>query len=120
MKGLRVAGAVVALMLCLPITAHAEPQAVNITGYCLKGTTASGTETREGICAYRREDVGKMARVYNADMELIGEFAIEDTGRKGGKVRKGETVDIWRPTRQECYQLTQQGFIEIVEREETQ
>ena len=116
----RVVVIALAAFLLAPATAHAEVQAVNITGYCLKGTTASGTETHEGMCAFRREDIGKVARVYDADMNLIGEFDIEDTGRKGGKVRKGETVDIWRATRQECFQLTQKGFIEVVEREVTE
>lgn len=88
---------------------------VRITGYCLKGRTASGIETQPGICAYRREDIGKTANVYNADMELIGTFLIADTGRKGGAIRRGEAVDIWKETRAECFALTQNGFIEVVE-----
>lgn len=120
MKARAVAVLMVAAVLSMPMTARAEMKAVNITGYCLKGTTASGTETHEGMCAYRREDIGKIARVYDADKNLIGEFAIEDTGRKGGKVRKGETVDIWRPTKEDCYQMTQKGFIEVVEKGETE
>ena len=90
---------------------------VRITGYCLKGRTASGIETQPGICAYKREDIGKTANVYNADMELIGTFLIADTGRKGGAIRKGLAVDIWKPTRAECYQTTQEGYIEIIEQE---
>ena len=91
---------------------------VRITGYCLKGRTASGIETQPGICAYKREDIGKTANVYNADMELIGTFLIADTGRKGGAIRRGEAVDIWKATRAECFALTQNGFIEVVEPQE--
>ena len=91
---------------------------VRITGYCLKGRTASGIETQPGICAYKREDIGKTANVYNADMELIGTFLIADTGRKGGAIRRGEAVDIWKETRAECFALTQNGFIEVVEPQE--
>ena len=90
---------------------------VKITGYCLKGKTASGIETQPGICAYRREDIGKIANIYNADMELIGTFLIADTGRKGGAIRRGEAVDIWQETRKACFALTQDGFIEVVEKE---
>lgn len=90
---------------------------VKITGYCLKGKTASGIETQPGICAYRREDIGKTANIYNANMELIGTFLIADTGRKGGAIRRGEAVDIWQETRKACFALTQDGFIEVVEKE---
>ena len=88
---------------------------VKITGYNLRGTTASGIKTQPGICAYRKEDIGKIARVYNSDKELIGEFLIADTGRKGGAIRRGEVVDIWQETRKACFELTQNGFIEVVE-----
>ena len=91
---------------------------VKITGYCLKGRTASGIETQPGICAFRREDIGKTANIYNADMELIGTYLIADTGRKGGAIRRGEAVDIWKETRAECFALTQNGFIEVVEPQE--
>ena len=92
---------------------------VKITGYCLQGTTASGIETQDGICAYRLEDIGKTCRVYDAEGELIGEFLIADTGKRGGGVRNGTTVDIWKPTREECKALTQNGYIEIIEKTET-
>ena len=106
------------MILMMPMTARAEMQPVKITGYCLRGVTASGVEVREGICAYRKEDIGKLAKVYNSNMELIGTYEIEDTGRKGGAIRRGEAVDIWRPTRAACFELTQDGFIEVVEKEE--
>ena len=106
-----------AVFLTVPMTARAEMQPVRVTGYCISGRTASGIETQEGICAFRKEDIGKRARVYNADGELIGEYLIADTGKKGGAVRKGLAVDIWRPTKEECYSLTQQGYIEILEEE---
>ena len=97
----------------------AELKRVKITGYCLQGTTASGIETQDGICAYRPQDIGKTCRVYDADGGLIGEYLIADTGKKGGGVRAGTTVDIWKPTREECRALTQNGYIEIIEKTET-
>lgn len=91
---------------------------VRITGYCLKGRTASGIETQPGICAFRKEDLGKIARIYNADKQLIGEYLIADTGKKGGAIRRGEVVDIWQETRAACFAITQNGFIEVVEPQE--
>ena len=88
-------------------------QPVWITGYCLQGVTASGEETREGICAYRRRDIGKTAIVYNADMELIGIYEVKDTG--GENVRSGTTLDIWFPTKEECHAITQKGYVVIVD-----
>ena len=114
-----------ALLICHPAEAAEQEQVdmasltpVKITGYCLQGKTANGTPVHEGICAYRKEDIGKFARVYNAAGELIGEYEICDTGRGG--VRKGTTVDIWKPTRRECFQLTQNGYIEVFEKEEAE
>lgn len=91
---------------------------VKITGYNLKGITASGIETQPGICAYRKEDIGKTANIYNADMELIGTFLIADTGRKGGAIRRGEVVDVWKETRAECFALTQSGYLQMIETQE--
>ena len=91
----------------------AELMPVRITGYCLSGVMANGEEVHEGAVAFRKEDIGKTCRIYSADMTLIGEFVICDTG--GKRIRQGKTVDIWRPTKQECYQMTQDGFIEVVD-----
>ena len=99
-----------------PMQAKAEPVPVKITGYCLRGIMANGEQTRHGICAYRKADIGDVAKVYNSEMQLIGEYEIADTG-KGG-IRKGTVVDIWMETRAECFALTQNGFIEVVEKEE--
>ena len=104
------------IFLIMPLTVHAEAVPVKITGYCLSGTMANGEEVHEGAVAYRKEDIGKTCRIYNVNMELIGEFQICDTG--GKRIRQGKTVDIWRPTKKECYQMTQQGYIEILEPEE--
>ena len=105
-------------VLSIYLVARAEEpdlQPIKITGYNLRGVTASGIETQPGICAYRKEDIGKTARIYNADKELIGEYLIADTGKKGGAIRRGEVVDIWQETREACFAITQNGFIEIVD-----
>ena len=74
---------------------------------------ANGEQTHEGAAAFRKGDIGKICRIYNEDMTLFGEFTICDTG--GKNIREGKTVDIWKPTRPECFQVTRNGFIEILE-----
>jgi hypothetical protein len=100
--------------------AHAEEldaqlRPVKITGYCLKGIMKNGEETREGVCAYRPQDIGKVAVVYNEDMELIGTFEICDTGKKS--IRDGYVLDIWQEEEKDCYELTQDGFVQVLDAE---
>lgn len=86
---------------------NADYHSMIATAYCLNGTTATGTATREGIAASKLEWFGKTARVYWNDNgvpgELIGEYTIEDTG--GTPIRNGSVIDIWLPTYEECVQF---------------
>jgi 3D (Asp-Asp-Asp) domain-containing protein len=88
--------------------AYIEMQA---TAYCIDGTTATGTHTRKGICAGKREWFGKTAVVYadnNGDIgNLIGVYRVEDTG--GKDIRSGKVIDIWLPTESECKQFGRQN-----------
>ena len=75
------------------------------TAYCINGITASGTKTRVGIAAAKREWLGKTAIVYTADKygnpeEFVGNYKIEDTG--GEAISSGRVIDIWLPTHEEC------------------
>jgi len=75
------------------------------TAYCLKGTTATGTQTRPGIAASKREWFGKVARVYLNDGgqpgKLLGDFRIEDTG--GRPIRTGAVIDLWLEDEATCF-----------------
>ena len=75
------------------------------TSYCLKGTTATGTQTRPGIAASKREWFGKVARVYLNDGgqpgKLLGDFRIEDTG--GRPIRTGAVIDLWFDDESTCF-----------------
>ena len=68
------------------------------TAYCIDGTTATGTHTRRGICAGKREWFGKTAVVYEDDHgeigDLIGIYKVEDTGG-APKIKNGQCLDIW-------------------------
>lgn len=69
------------------------------TAYCLSGKTASGEEVREGICAGKKEWLGKTIYIYkrlpdDSIGDLIGIYECLDTG--GTKaIRNGKVVDIW-------------------------
>lgn len=83
-----------------------ESYIMTATAYCIDGTTATGTHTRSGICASKREWFGKRVAIYTADEEgkasqLIGYYVVEDTG--GRPIRKGKVIDIWMPTEDECF-----------------
>ena len=77
------------------------------TAYCIDGTTATGTHTRRGICAGKREWFGKTAVVYADNHgeigDLIGIYKVEDTG--GDPIRSGKVLDIWVPSYDEAIQF---------------
>jgi 3D (Asp-Asp-Asp) domain-containing protein len=97
---------------------QAEMHSMIATAYCLNGTTATGTQTRVGIAASKREWFGKTVRVYWNDGgqagSLIGEYVIEDTG--GRPIRNGSVIDIWMPTKDECLQFGRRCvLVEVVD-----
>lgn len=67
------------------------------TAYCLQGTTYTGTQTREGICATGDKSLlGSVAVIYqrlpnDKKGKLIGIYSVEDTGCKKN------VLDIWEP-----------------------
>ena len=75
------------------------------TAYCLKGKTATGTQTREGVAASKREWFGKKARVYLNDNgkpgKLVGEYTIEDCG--GDNILNGTVIDLWMEDEATCF-----------------
>jgi len=83
------------------------------TAYCINGTTATGTRTRIGVAASKREWFGKRCRIYWNDGgqpgALIGEYIIEDTG--GENIRAGRVIDIWMPTEDECFAFGRQSVL---------
>ncbi len=119
------AAAVLALMIGANISASdnawGEPTRIEVTAYCLKGTTATGEKTRKGICAGAKEYLGKTAILYHetdeGKWELYGIYEIEDTG-SDPKIRAGKVIDIWMPTYEECIQFgRQEMYVQIVDAE---
>jgi len=84
------------------------------TAYCLKGKTASGIETCDGICAMNKQVVkeqnlmGKSVTLYKrlpdgTIGEEIGTYIIADTGCSKN------VIDVWRPDLESC-----QKFMNLV------
>lgn len=78
---------------------------MHATAYYLHGTTATGTETRHGICATGLKSfLGKECAIYqrlpNGERgKLIGVYKIEDTGCKPG------VIDVWVEDAEECQEF---------------
>ena len=72
-----------------------EPIPVDLTVYCLKGTTRRGRYVREGIIAAdpRIFPLGKYVELFTGK-KYIGRFLVDDTGL----VIKGQVIDIWKPS----------------------
>lgn len=83
------------------------------TAYCVSGTMASGQQTRPGVCAAKKEWLGKKAYIYqrlpdNTRGELLGVYDILDTGGTQG-LKNGKVIDVWMPDLQGC-----QDFMDYV------
>lgn len=76
---------------------HAVP--VQLTAYCLKGTTRRGRYVRPGIVAADPKlfPLARYLEIY-VGKKYFGRFLIDDTG---GKI-KGTVIDIWTPTCREA------------------
>lgn len=83
------------------------------TAYCLKGKTASGIETRCGICAGASKYLGKMIIIYqrlpdDSVGKMLGVFECKDTGGTDA-IRNGYCIDVWFPDHDTC-----QGWMNLV------
>lgn len=101
------------LLYSLPVEA-AEPsdlQLMRVTCYTYPpgSITASGCEVREGIVAGKKEWIGALVILYDADMNFIGYFEALDTGfgidRDGngiGSIQEGTSIDVFRDNMDRC------------------
>lgn len=74
---------------------YGDPVPVELTAYCLKGTTRRDRYVREGIVAAdpRLFPLGRYVEVYVGRV-YYGRFLVDDTG---AKIQNG-VLDIWTPT----------------------
>lgn len=83
------------------------------TAYCIEGITASGEPTRNGICAAKREWIGKTLVIYkrlpNGQIgDLIGIYECLDTG--GDAIEAGKVIDIWCEDLDKCQDFMNQVY----------
>jgi 3D (Asp-Asp-Asp) domain-containing protein len=78
---------------------YGYPVPVELTAYCLKGTTRRDNYVREGIVASdpKMFPLGRYLEIY-VGRQYYGRFLIDDTGG----VIKGNKLDIWTPTCREA------------------
>ena len=94
-------------------TEYGEMYKVEVTAYCINGITATETHTRPGICAAKREWIGKAAILYkivDGRPELFGIYEVQDTGGDE-RIKAGKVIDIWFPTYDECKQFGRQTML---------
>lgn len=75
-----------------------KPKKVRVTCYLPTGNhMANGEYPFVGACAGRKEDIGKVAALYDLDMNFIGYLEICDCG--GAKsLKNGTSIDVFQPT----------------------
>lgn len=78
---------------------YGDPVPVQLTAYCLKGTTRRDNYVRQGIVAAdpRMFPLGRYVEVY-VGRKYFGRFLVDDTGG----VIKHAILDIWTPTCREA------------------
>jgi len=98
------------------LNVHAEEPIVKrmyTTAYCVGTTTCTGVPVREGICAVKKEWIGKIAIVYEdndgAPGKVIGIWECLDTGVGAdsdgngiGAIQEGKVIDMYYPTIEKC------------------
>lgn len=108
---------ILAIVFLFPFNANAkepdDPFKINTTAYCCGTTTCTGVPVREGICAVKKEWIGKTALIYaNNDGEigeLLGIYECLDTGFGAdsdgdgiGSIQEGKLIDVYFPTYEQC------------------
>lgn len=93
---------------------YGDPLPVELTAYCLKGTTRRDRYVREGIVASdpKTFPLARYIEIY-VGRKYFGRFLVDDTG----KHIKGNRLDIWTPTCREARLFgRQQGTAVLVPR----
>jgi 3D (Asp-Asp-Asp) domain-containing protein len=83
---------------------YGDPVPVNVTMYCLKGTTRRGRYVRAGIVATdpRFFPLARYLELY-AGGSYLGRFLIDDTGKR----IRGNRIDVWTSS---CQDARRFGF----------
>lgn len=89
---------------------------VEATAYCDGEVCCRGEIPRWGICAGKPEWYGNIIALYESDNgkigEFIGYFECLDTG--GERIKNGEVIDIFNPSREWCLQFGRKKVIAYI------
>ena len=89
---------------------------VEATAYCDGEVCCRGEIPRYGICAGKPEWYGKIIALYESNNgkigEFIGYFECLDTGSE--RIKNGEVIDIFNPSREWCLQFGRKKVIAII------
>ena len=91
-----------------------QRMAFQATAYSIEGTTASGTQAREGVVAADPDilPLGTRIRVHGAG-GYSGEYVVRDTGR----AIKGREIDLYVPNDREAKRFGRKSVqVEIIQR----
>ena len=112
MKKIRFLVFLLVIFMARPVHAMAESpgkapdvKKIRCTCYHSGNFTASGDYPYQGVAAYRPEDIGKTAYLWEIGEDgevgnFIGQYDILDTG--GNAVKKGYVFDVWRMSEEDC------------------
>lgn len=112
----KIIAGIMAASLFMAVPVHAEEvelKSMHTTAYCQGTVTASGVPVREGICAVKKEWIGKTALVFANNNgqcgELIGIYECLDTGFGAdsdgdgiGSIQEGKVIDVYFSTLDRC------------------
>lgn len=89
---------------------------IEATAYCDGEVCSTGALPRWGICAGKPEWYGKIIALYESDNgkigKFIGYFECLDTG--GERIKNGEVIDIFNPSREWCKQFGRKKVIAYI------
>lgn len=80
------------------------PQLMRVTCYTGGTITYSGQAPREGICASNYANMGKVAIIYDSNMNYIGIWECLDVG-SNCCLQNGTALDLWMPDLGSCYEF---------------
>lgn len=78
-----------------------QMELMNTTAYCLRGITATGGTTHQGIAACNTH-LGEIALIYSTEGQYLGMYEITDTGGTEG-LQKGTVIDVWKCNYTQCH-----------------
>jgi 3D (Asp-Asp-Asp) domain-containing protein len=111
------AAAAIAILFALPPSADAagrrppRPMTMTATAYCLRSTTATGTQVHRGMVAADPRVLPFGSRIHVRGPHVNRTYVVEDSGA----AMKGRRIDIYMPTCDEAKRFGRQRVTVTIE-----